>query len=50
MFLIVTVVLGELVEPLQVSCTSLEDYQNWVFQLQQVNNTTTCKQSNPSFL
>lgn len=27
---------GELVEPLQVSCTCLEDYQNWIFQLQQV--------------
>ncbi|XP_029910929.1 pleckstrin homology domain-containing family N member 1 [Myripristis murdjan] len=26
---------GELVEPLQVSCTHLEDYQNWIFQLQQ---------------
>ncbi|XP_067447673.1 probable pleckstrin homology domain-containing family N member 1 isoform X1 [Thunnus thynnus] len=27
--------IGELVEPLQVSCTSLEDYQTWIFQLQQ---------------
>ncbi|XP_076022818.1 putative pleckstrin homology domain-containing family N member 1 [Genypterus blacodes] len=26
---------GELVEPLQVSCTCVEDYQNWIFQLQQ---------------
>ncbi|XP_069549895.1 probable pleckstrin homology domain-containing family N member 1 [Brachyistius frenatus] len=26
---------GELLEPLQVSCTCLEDYQNWIFQLQQ---------------
>ncbi|XP_068589977.1 probable pleckstrin homology domain-containing family N member 1 isoform X2 [Cebidichthys violaceus] len=27
--------IGELVEPLQVSCTRLEDYRNWMFQLQQ---------------
>ncbi|KAK5863217.1 hypothetical protein PBY51_000264 [Eleginops maclovinus] len=27
--------IGELVEPLQVSCTSFEDYRNWMFQLQQ---------------
>ncbi|XP_033181190.1 pleckstrin homology domain-containing family N member 1 [Mastacembelus armatus] len=27
--------IGELVEPLQVSCNCLEDYQNWIFQLQQ---------------
>ncbi|XP_057684397.1 rho guanine nucleotide exchange factor 7 isoform X3 [Corythoichthys intestinalis] len=27
---------GELLEPLQVSCTCLEDYQNWIFHLQQV--------------
>ncbi|XP_029362747.1 rho guanine nucleotide exchange factor 7 isoform X2 [Echeneis naucrates] len=27
--------IGELVEPLLVSCTCLEDYQNWIFQLQQ---------------
>lgn len=27
--------IGELVEPLQVSCSCLEDYRNWVFQLQQ---------------
>ncbi|XP_077430688.1 rho guanine nucleotide exchange factor 7 [Vanacampus margaritifer] len=26
---------GELVEPLQVSCTCLEDYQNWILHLQQ---------------
>ncbi|XP_056279632.1 rho guanine nucleotide exchange factor 7-like [Pseudoliparis swirei] len=26
---------GELVEPLQVSCTCEEDYRNWMFQLQQ---------------
>ncbi|KAK6308117.1 hypothetical protein J4Q44_G00213880 [Coregonus suidteri] len=27
---------GELMEPLQVSCTCPEDYQNWIFQLQQL--------------
>ncbi|KAI3357132.1 hypothetical protein L3Q82_015595 [Scortum barcoo] len=27
--------IGDLVEPLQVSCTCLEDYRNWMFQLQQ---------------
>lgn len=27
--------IGELVEPLQVSCTCYEDYRNWMFQLQQ---------------
>lgn len=27
--------IGELVEPLQVSCSCLEDYRNWMFQLQQ---------------
>ncbi|XP_037335362.2 rho guanine nucleotide exchange factor 7 isoform X1 [Pungitius pungitius] len=27
--------IGELVEPLQVSCTCVEDYRNWMFQLQQ---------------
>ncbi|KAM6977209.1 rho guanine nucleotide exchange factor 7 [Aplochiton taeniatus] len=27
--------LGDLMEPLQVSCTCLEDYQSWIFQLQQ---------------
>ncbi|KAL1021100.1 hypothetical protein UPYG_G00008820 [Umbra pygmaea] len=26
---------GELMEPMQVSCTCPEDYQNWIFQLQQ---------------
>lgn len=26
---------GDLMEPLQVSCTCPEDYQNWIFQLQQ---------------
>lgn len=28
---------GELMEPLQVSCTCLEDYQTWIFQLQKVH-------------
>ncbi|XP_070767199.1 rho guanine nucleotide exchange factor 7 [Enoplosus armatus] len=27
--------IGELVEPLQVSCACVEDYRNWIFQLQQ---------------
>ncbi|XP_061592643.1 pleckstrin homology domain-containing family N member 1 isoform X2 [Cololabis saira] len=31
---------GELTEPLQVSCTCLEDYQNWIFQLQQTETAT----------
>lgn len=29
-------VLGELTEPLLISCTCQEDYWNWIFQLQQV--------------
>lgn len=28
--------LGELVEPLLISCDHQEDYWNWIFQLQQV--------------
>ncbi|KAK2897915.1 rho guanine nucleotide exchange factor 7 isoform X1 [Channa argus] len=32
--------IGELVEPLQVSCTCLEDYQNWIFQLQQPDRSS----------
>ncbi|XP_057684379.1 rho guanine nucleotide exchange factor 7 isoform X1 [Corythoichthys intestinalis] len=31
---------GELLEPLQVSCTCLEDYQNWIFHLQQTETST----------
>ncbi|XP_034446943.1 uncharacterized protein LOC117764901 [Hippoglossus hippoglossus] len=31
---------GDLVEPLQVSCTCLEDYQNWIFQLQQPDRSS----------
>ncbi|KAM8830124.1 rho guanine nucleotide exchange factor 7 isoform 4-T4 [Synchiropus picturatus] len=33
--------MGELLEPLQVSCTCMEDYQNWIFHLQQVR-TKSC--------
>ncbi|KAM4562174.1 putative pleckstrin homology domain-containing family N member 1 isoform 2-T2 [Odontesthes bonariensis] len=32
--------IGELVEPLQVSCICLEDYQNWIFQLQQPDQSS----------
>lgn len=31
---------GELVEPLQVSCTSLQDYQTWMFHLQQPDRSS----------
>lgn len=31
---------GELMEPLRVSCTYPEDYQTWIFQLQQVRHKT----------
>lgn len=31
---------GELVEPLQVSCTCMEDYQNWIFHLQQPDRSS----------
>ncbi|KAM9855717.1 putative pleckstrin homology domain-containing family N member 1 [Aulostomus maculatus] len=42
--------IGDLVEPRQVSCTCLEDYQNWIFQLQQpdrVSNTTVSHTAPP---
>ncbi|KAF7655268.1 hypothetical protein LDENG_00058100 [Lucifuga dentata] len=32
--------IGELVEPLQVSCLCLEDYQNWIFHLQQPDKSS----------
>ncbi|XP_044068355.1 uncharacterized protein LOC122883560 isoform X2 [Siniperca chuatsi] len=32
--------IGELVEPLQVFCTCLEDYRNWIFQLQQPDRSS----------
>ncbi|XP_056240961.1 probable pleckstrin homology domain-containing family N member 1 [Seriola aureovittata] len=32
--------IGELVDPLQVSCTCLEDYQNWIFHLQQPDRSS----------
>ncbi|XP_022049721.1 probable pleckstrin homology domain-containing family N member 1 [Acanthochromis polyacanthus] len=43
---------GELVEPLQVSCTSLEDYQNWIFHLQQPDRSShvTASQAPPPVL
>ncbi|XP_055366268.1 uncharacterized protein LOC114859357 [Betta splendens] len=31
---------GELVEPLKVTCTSLEDYQTWMFHLQQPDRSS----------
>ncbi|XP_040913655.1 probable pleckstrin homology domain-containing family N member 1 [Toxotes jaculatrix] len=44
--------IGELVEPLQVSCTCLEDYQNWIFQLQQPDRSshTTVSQAAPPIM
>ncbi|XP_058499716.1 uncharacterized protein LOC131468981 isoform X1 [Solea solea] len=32
--------MGELVEPLQVSCLCLDDYQNWMFHLQQPDRSS----------
>ncbi|XP_035501987.1 uncharacterized protein LOC118317425 isoform X1 [Scophthalmus maximus] len=32
--------IGELLEPRHVSCTCLEDYQNWIFQLQQPDRSS----------
>lgn len=39
--------IGELVEPLQVSCTCREDYQNWIFQLQQPDRSSHVTVSHP---
>ncbi|XP_039459811.1 rho guanine nucleotide exchange factor 7 [Oreochromis aureus] len=39
--------IGELVEPLQVSCTCMEDYQNWIFQLQQPDRSNHVTLSQP---
>nr|XP_020468180.1 uncharacterized protein LOC109967160 isoform X2 [Monopterus albus] len=39
---------GELVEPLQVFCTCLEDYQNWIFQLQQPDEGSHVTVSHPA--
>lgn len=39
--------IGELVEPLQVSCTCMEDYQNWIFQLQQPDRSNHVTVSQP---
>ncbi|XP_006785803.2 uncharacterized protein LOC102786134 [Neolamprologus brichardi] len=39
--------IGELVEPLQVSCTCMEDYQNWIFQLQQPDRSNYVTVSQP---
>ncbi|XP_047468061.1 pleckstrin homology domain-containing family N member 1 [Mugil cephalus] len=33
-------IMGEMLEPLQVSCMSQEDYQNWTFQLQQPDRSS----------
>ncbi|XP_034027828.1 probable pleckstrin homology domain-containing family N member 1 [Thalassophryne amazonica] len=33
--------MGELLEPLQVSCTCLDDYQKWIFQLQQPDGSSS---------
>ncbi|XP_037540455.1 rho guanine nucleotide exchange factor 7 [Nematolebias whitei] len=39
--------IGELLEPLQVSCTCLEDYQNWVFHLQQPDRRSHVTEGHP---
>ncbi|XP_018530695.1 probable pleckstrin homology domain-containing family N member 1 [Lates calcarifer] len=39
---------GDLVEPLQVSCTCLEDYQNWIFHLQQPDRSSHVSLSQPA--
>ncbi|XP_042347934.1 probable pleckstrin homology domain-containing family N member 1 [Plectropomus leopardus] len=39
--------IGELVEPLQVSCTCLEDYRNWMFQLQQPDRNNLVSHAAP---
>ncbi|XP_017266723.1 uncharacterized protein LOC108233056 isoform X2 [Kryptolebias marmoratus] len=39
--------IGELLEPLKVSCTSLEDYQNWIFQLQQPDRSSHSTANHP---
>lgn len=43
---------GDMVEPLQVSCNSLEDYQNWIFQLQQPDRSSniTVSQAAPPIM
>ncbi|KAF7209085.1 probable pleckstrin homology domain-containing family N member 1 [Nothobranchius furzeri] len=41
------VLIGELLEPLQVSCTCLEDYQYWLFQLQQPDRNSHVTVSRP---
>ncbi|KAM9342709.1 putative pleckstrin homology domain-containing family N member 1 [Pholidichthys leucotaenia] len=38
---------GELVEPLQVSCTCVEDYQSWIFHLQQPDRNVHVTLSQP---
>lgn len=40
--------IGELVEPLLVSCTCQEDYWNWIFQLQQPDRNTHVTMSPPA--
>ncbi|CAK6955022.1 probable pleckstrin homology domain-containing family N member 1 [Scomber scombrus] len=44
--------IGDMVEPLHVSCTSLEDYQNWIFQLQQPDRSSniTVSQAAPPIM
>ncbi|KAM9751463.1 putative pleckstrin homology domain-containing family N member 1 isoform 1-T1 [Menidia menidia] len=39
--------IGELVEPLQVSCICLEDYQTWIFHLQQPDRSSHVTVSRP---
>ncbi|XP_024240303.1 probable pleckstrin homology domain-containing family N member 1 [Oncorhynchus tshawytscha] len=39
---------GELIEPLQVSCTCPEEYQNWIFQLQQPEKNLQATSNHPA--
>ncbi|XP_054465749.1 pleckstrin homology domain-containing family N member 1 isoform X2 [Anoplopoma fimbria] len=42
--------IGELVEPLQVSCTCPEDYRNWMFQLQKPDRNVTVSHTAPPIM
>ncbi|KAK5894271.1 hypothetical protein CesoFtcFv8_010981 [Champsocephalus esox] len=42
--------IGELVEPLQVSCTCYEDYRNWMFQLQQPDRNVAVSHAPPPIM
>ncbi|XP_075948973.1 putative pleckstrin homology domain-containing family N member 1 [Anarhichas minor] len=42
--------MGELMEPLQVSCACLEDYRNWMFQLQQPDRNVAVSPTAPPIM